>query len=50
MDQLWLPFHQPVRSCAFDLVLLVDEAPTMQIWQDTVAGLAEAAEQSGAFG
>lgn len=49
MDQLWLPFHQPVRSCAFDLVLLVDEAPTMQIWQDTVAGLAEAAEQSGAF-
>ncbi|MDQ0954558.1 hypothetical protein QFZ24_008481 [Streptomyces phaeochromogenes] len=49
VDQLWLPFHQPVRSCAFDLVLLVDDAPTMQIWQDTVAGLAEAAEQSGAF-
>ncbi|MFB7325630.1 FxSxx-COOH system tetratricopeptide repeat protein [Streptomyces sp. NPDC056190] len=49
VDRLWMPFHQPVRTCAFDLVLLVDNAPTMRIWADSVAGLVEAAEQSGAF-
>ncbi|MFE7168252.1 FxSxx-COOH system tetratricopeptide repeat protein [Streptomyces sp. NPDC057616] len=49
VDRLWMPFHQPVRDRAFDLVLLVDDAATMRIWADSVAGLVEAAEQSGAF-
>ncbi|MET8244239.1 FxSxx-COOH system tetratricopeptide repeat protein [Streptomyces sp. NPDC005202] len=49
VDRLWLPYHQPVRTCAFDLVLLVDDAPTMRIWEDSVSGLVEAAEHSGAF-
>ncbi len=48
-DGMWLPFLRPVRTRAFDLVLLTDDAPTMRIWEDTVARLAEAAEHSGAF-
>ncbi|MCT7357254.1 SAV_2336 family protein, partial [Streptomyces sp. 15-116A] len=48
-DGLWLPFLRPVRTTAFDLVLLADDAPTMRIWEETVARLAEAAEHSGAF-
>ncbi|MEV5321731.1 FxSxx-COOH system tetratricopeptide repeat protein [Streptomyces sp. NPDC052687] len=49
VDGLWLPFLRPARTTAFDLVLLLDDAPTMRIWEDTTARLAEAAEQSGAF-
>ncbi|WP_217245932.1 FxSxx-COOH system tetratricopeptide repeat protein [Streptomyces sp. AC602_WCS936] len=48
-DGLWLPFLRPARATAFDLVLLVDDAPTMRIWQETCARLTEAAEHSGAF-
>lgn len=48
-DGMWMPFLRPARTSAFDLVLLADDAPTMRIWQETVAGLAEAAEHSGAF-
>ncbi|MCX4457427.1 SAV_2336 family protein [Streptomyces sp. NBC_01340] len=43
------PFSRPARTSAFDLVLLVDDAPTMRIWEDTTARLAQAAEHSGVF-
>ncbi|WP_258055117.1 FxSxx-COOH system tetratricopeptide repeat protein [Streptomyces sp. Ru71] len=49
VDGMWLPFLRPVRTSVFDLVLLVDAAPTMRIWEDSVARLTEAAEHSGAF-
>ncbi|WP_030244400.1 FxSxx-COOH system tetratricopeptide repeat protein [Streptomyces sp. NRRL S-455] len=49
VDGLWLPFLRPARASAFDLVLLVDNAPTMRIWEDTTARLAQAAEHSGSF-
>ena len=49
VDGLWMPFLQPSLTSAFDLVLLIDDAPTMRIWEDSTARLAEAAEQSGAF-
>ncbi|MGW0332993.1 FxSxx-COOH system tetratricopeptide repeat protein, partial [Streptomyces sp. NPDC003011] len=49
VDGMWLPFLRPARTSAFDLVLLVDDAPTMRIWEDAAARLAEAAEHSGAF-
>lgn len=49
VDGLWIPFLQPALTSAFDLVLLIDDAPTMRIWEDTATRLAEAAEQSGAF-
>ncbi|MEU9331797.1 FxSxx-COOH system tetratricopeptide repeat protein [Streptomyces sp. NPDC048290] len=48
-DGLWMPFLRPSRSAAFDLMLVVDDAPTMRIWQEATTRLAEAAEQSGAF-
>ncbi|WP_405620367.1 FxSxx-COOH system tetratricopeptide repeat protein [Streptomyces sp. NBC_00076] len=49
VDGMWLPFLRPARTSAFDLVLLIDDAPTMRIWEDAAARLAEAAEHSGAF-
>ena len=49
VDGMWMPFLRPARTSAFDLVLLVDDAPTMRIWEDTAARLTEAAEHSGAF-
>ncbi|MEV0739608.1 FxSxx-COOH system tetratricopeptide repeat protein [Streptomyces sp. NPDC050549] len=49
VDGLWMPFLRPALTSAFDLVLLIDDAPTMWVWQDTAAQVVEAAEQSGAF-
>ncbi|MFF4833083.1 FxSxx-COOH system tetratricopeptide repeat protein [Streptomyces sp. NPDC001315] len=49
VDGLWMPFLRPARTSAFDLVVLTDDAPTMRIWEDTTARLAQAAEHSGAF-
>ncbi|MEU7059790.1 FxSxx-COOH system tetratricopeptide repeat protein [Streptomyces sp. NPDC046197] len=49
VDGMWMPFLRPARTSVFDLVLLIDDAPTMRIWEDTTARLAEAAEHSGAF-
>ncbi|MEU9343699.1 FxSxx-COOH system tetratricopeptide repeat protein [Streptomyces sp. NPDC048278] len=49
VDGMWMPFFRPARTSAFDLVLLTDDAPTMRIWEDTTARLAQAAEHSGAF-
>lgn len=48
-DGMWLPFLRPAHTAAFDLLLLVDDAPTMRVWGDTAASLVEAAEHSGAF-
>ncbi|MFE9771693.1 FxSxx-COOH system tetratricopeptide repeat protein [Streptomyces sp. NPDC005931] len=48
-DGMWMPFLRPARTPAFDLVLLADDAPTMRIWEETTARIAEAAEHSGAF-
>ncbi|GAA2517944.1 FxSxx-COOH system tetratricopeptide repeat protein [Streptomyces levis] len=49
VDGLWMPFLRPSRVSAFELVLLLDDAPTMRIWQESAARLARAAEHSGAF-
>ncbi len=49
VDGLWMPFLRPARVSAFDLVLLLDDAPTMRIWEESAARLARAAEHSGAF-
>lgn len=48
-DELWMPWFQPATSAAFDLVLLIDDAPTMAIWRESTADLSLAAEHSGAF-
>ncbi|MFF6912220.1 FxSxx-COOH system tetratricopeptide repeat protein [Streptomyces sp. NPDC012466] len=49
VDGMWMPFLRPARTAAFDLVVLVDDAPTLRIWEESTARLAQAAEQSGAF-
>ncbi|MFI2506257.1 FxSxx-COOH system tetratricopeptide repeat protein [Streptomyces sp. NPDC018972] len=48
-DGLWLPWFRPADTRAFDLILLVDDAPTMAVWHEETASLAAAAEHSGAF-
>ncbi|GGW65877.1 FxSxx-COOH system tetratricopeptide repeat protein [Streptomyces caelestis] len=49
VDGMWMPFLRPARTAAFDLVMLVDDAPTLRIWEESTARLAQAAEHSGAF-
>ncbi|MBT3153808.1 tetratricopeptide repeat protein [Streptomyces sp. CHD11] len=49
VDGMWMPFLRPARTAAFHLVLVVDDAPTLRIWQESVTRLARAAEHSGAF-
>lgn len=48
-DELWMPWFRPAEATAFDLVILVDDAPTMAIWGEETANLTAAAEHSGAF-
>ncbi|MFJ3202745.1 FxSxx-COOH system tetratricopeptide repeat protein [Streptomyces sp. NPDC086989] len=48
-DNLWVPYLRPATEKAFDLVLLVDAAPTMRIWQQRIAAIAVEAARSGAF-
>ncbi|MEU5285022.1 FxSxx-COOH system tetratricopeptide repeat protein [Streptomyces sp. NPDC020755] len=48
-DGLWVPYFLPDRERAFDLMLLVDRAPTMPPWGATVRQIAEEAARSGAF-
>ncbi|MGP4114235.1 FxSxx-COOH system tetratricopeptide repeat protein [Streptomyces sp. 4N509B] len=48
-DGLWLPYLRPATEKALDLVLLVDAAPTMRIWEDRVAAIVVEAARSGAF-
>ncbi|MFD9497977.1 FxSxx-COOH system tetratricopeptide repeat protein [Streptomyces sp. NPDC060035] len=48
-DGLWIPYLEPVQERAFDLMLLVDRAPTMPVWGGTVRQLAQEAVHSGAF-
>jgi tetratricopeptide (TPR) repeat protein len=48
-DGLWVPYLLPVRENAFDLVLLVDDAPTMRGWERTARQLVVEAARSGAF-
>ncbi|WP_432028169.1 FxSxx-COOH system tetratricopeptide repeat protein [Streptomyces sp. 1222.5] len=48
-DELWMPWFRPAEATAFDLVVLVDDGPTMTVWAQETAGLRAAAEHSGAF-
>lgn len=49
LDELWMPSFRPADVTAFDLVVLVDDSPTMPIWGARTASLTAAAEHSGAF-
>ncbi|MFE9825451.1 FxSxx-COOH system tetratricopeptide repeat protein [Streptomyces sp. NPDC005791] len=49
IDGLWIPYLDPVQERAFDLMLLVDRAPTMPVWDDSLRQLTDEAVRSGAF-
>lgn len=48
-DGLWLPYTRSADERRFDLVLVVDDHPTMVIWQQTITEFTAVAEQLGAF-
>jgi formylglycine-generating enzyme required for sulfatase activity len=45
----WAPVYVPALSRWLDLVLLVDESPSMLIWQETVGELKQLLERQAAF-
>ena len=45
----WNPVLRPESSCWLDVVLVVDESPSMSIWRDTVFEFKELLERQGAF-
>ncbi|MFE6183718.1 FxSxx-COOH system tetratricopeptide repeat protein [Streptomyces sp. NPDC056465] len=49
IDGLWIPYLDPVQERAFDLMLLVDTAPTMPVWDSSLRQLSDEAVRSGAF-
>ncbi|MGW1817270.1 FxSxx-COOH system tetratricopeptide repeat protein [Streptomyces sp. NPDC002125] len=49
IDGLWIPYLDPVQERAFDLMLLVDRAPTMPVWNSSLRQLSDEAVRSGAF-
>lgn len=48
-DKMWLPVWQPAPWRRFELVMVVDTAPSMDVWQPTVAEFRELMRQQGAF-
>jgi tetratricopeptide (TPR) repeat protein len=46
---VWLPYTRPADERRFDLVIVVDDHPTMLIWQQTITEFTAVAEQLGAF-
>ncbi|MEV4146823.1 FxSxx-COOH system tetratricopeptide repeat protein [Amycolatopsis sp. NPDC049691] len=48
-DGMWLPVWQPVPWHRLELTLVVDVAPSMEIWQPTVNEFRDLARRQGAF-
>lgn len=48
-DGMWLPVWQPVPWHRLELVLVVDAAPSMEIWRPTVEEFRNLARRQGAF-
>jgi hypothetical protein len=48
-DGMWLPVWQPALWHKFELSLVVDTAPSMEIWQNTVTEFRNLARRQGAF-
>ncbi|MFD6275243.1 FxSxx-COOH system tetratricopeptide repeat protein [Streptomyces sp. NPDC060209] len=49
IDGLWIPYLDPVQERAFDLMLIIDTAPTMPVWEGSLRQLSDEAVRSGAF-
>jgi tetratricopeptide (TPR) repeat protein len=48
-DGLWLPYTRPAATRWLDLVLIVDDGPSMSIWRPTITDFATTLERLGAF-
>ncbi|MEU4093310.1 FxSxx-COOH system tetratricopeptide repeat protein [Streptomyces sp. NPDC026673] len=48
-DGLWLPVCHPARERRLELLLIVDDHPSLALWQDTVRRLRQLLEQTAAF-
>ncbi|HKT00705.1 MAG TPA: FxSxx-COOH system tetratricopeptide repeat protein, partial [Rugosimonospora sp.] len=48
-DGLWLPVFQPERERRWDVVVVVDDNPTMVVWQQTVGEFVDVLQRLGAF-
>nr|WP_042186031.1 FxSxx-COOH system tetratricopeptide repeat protein [Kibdelosporangium sp. MJ126-NF4]CEL17037.1 putative ATP /GTP-binding protein [Kibdelosporangium sp. MJ126-NF4]CTQ91733.1 putative ATP /GTP-binding protein [Kibdelosporangium sp. MJ126-NF4] len=48
-DGMWLPVWDPAPWRRFELVLVVDSAPSMDVWRETVDEFRQLMQQQGAF-
>jgi hypothetical protein len=48
-DGLWLPYTQPASERWLDLVLVVDDTPSMRLWQPLIADFVRLLQQLAAF-
>ncbi|KAA0935953.1 tetratricopeptide repeat protein [Streptomyces apricus] len=49
MTEVWVPVCRPVPERRLDLLLLLDESPSMALWSSTTRQIVELMEQSAAF-
>ena len=49
MGQAWVPALRPLAERMFDLILLIEESPSMGVWRDTVRDLRVVLIQTGIF-
>jgi len=47
--EIWMPIMRPEPSRWLDLIIVVDESPSMVIWQQTISELKALLERQGAF-
>ncbi|GAA4674338.1 FxSxx-COOH system tetratricopeptide repeat protein [Phytohabitans rumicis] len=48
-DPLWLPVFRPAAEHRWDLVLVVDDGPSMVVWRRTVKQFTQTLQRSGVF-
>lgn len=48
-DPRWIPVFKPADELRWDVVLVVDDSPTMRLWRNTVQAVAELLARQGAF-
>lgn len=49
VDSRWLPVVRPTEELRWDVVLVVDDSPTMALWRPTALRFAETLTRQGAF-
>lgn len=49
VDPRWIPVFKPADELRWDVVLVVDDSPSMRLWRNTVRAVAELLVRQGAF-